>query len=114
MGKLLNSLDKKLTPNSRQDFKKYPSFNEIDLNQFHYRFRIDLYGYPRFLEILILLSIHRKIKYMKNEGTIARYIINIFDILNKILFSICKLFNFVYIYRAFKKRLKSYLKSLLS
>ena len=114
LGKLLNSLNKKLTPNSRQDFKYYPSFNEIDLNQFHYRFRIDLYGYPRFLEILILLSIHRKIEYMKNVGTNALYLINIFDIFNKILFSMCKFFNFVFIYRVCKKKLKSSLKSLLN
>ena len=114
LGKLLNNLGKKLTPTTRQDFINYPTYSDIDFNQFHYRFRLDLYGYPRFLEVLVLLSIHQKLEYLKSKEKILRYKIKIFDIFNIAFFRIFRFFNIIDKYKRTKKKLRKNLKSILN
>ena len=56
---LVNKLKIPITEGSRQDFYHgYPFFKEIDFGNYHFRFKLSPNLYPRYLEILTLLSIH--------------------------------------------------------
>ncbi len=92
LGKLLiDHLDVDLQQIERQDFKKYPKFDDIDFNQFHYRFRLDIWGYPRIVEPLVLLSLHFKINYLKSPSRLGRIKNFLFDQLCLLIFFISKL-----------------------
>ena len=92
LGKLLiQDLGYELSNIKRQDFKKYPKFKDIDFNQFHYRFRLDIWGYPRFVEPLVLLSLHFKINYLKNPNQFKRIKNYLFDQICSIIFFVAKI-----------------------
>tara|TARA_A100001015_G_scaffold237239_1_gene269784 strand:+ start:183 stop:551 length:369 start_codon:yes stop_codon:yes gene_type:complete len=88
---LIDHLDVDLQQIERQDFKKYPKFDDIDFNQFHYRFRLDIWGYPRIVEPLVLLSLHFKINYLKSPSRLGRIKNFLFDQLCLLIFFISKL-----------------------
>ena len=49
LAKLLNEHNIPLKIGYRQDFKSYPKIKEINSNNYHYGFRLDTSGIPRFL-----------------------------------------------------------------
>lgn len=56
---LVNKLKIPITQGYRQDFYHgYPFFREIDFSNYHFRFKLSPNLYPRYLEIITLLSIH--------------------------------------------------------
>ncbi len=112
LGKLLiDDLGIDLENIERQDFKKYPLFKDIDFNQFHYRFRLDIWGYPRILEPLVLLSLHFKVNYLKNPNRYDRIKIYLYDLFCLFIFLVAK---FIYLspreFKLFTKKLKKFLK----
>ena len=64
---LVNKLKIPITQGYRQDFYHgYPFFREIDFSNYHFRFKLSPNLYPRYLEILTLLSIHFRKSINKN------------------------------------------------
>ena len=111
LGKLLiEDLNYNLVSIPRQDFKKYPLNKDIDFNQFHYRFRLDLYGYPRFLEPLVVIGLHLKINYQKNPQMLKKVIYRVFDLFSLLLFFIAKKLYILYKYKVAIKKIKFFLK----
>ena len=82
---------------------------DIDFNQFHYRFRLDLYGYPRFLEVLSLLTIH--LEYKKNVSS-KKYVFFslVLRFISLSLFEILRIINPRFISDNFKKLFNKLLK----
>tara|TARA_B100001250_G_scaffold413578_1_gene448171 strand:- start:4194 stop:5105 length:912 start_codon:yes stop_codon:yes gene_type:complete len=93
LGKLLNENNIPLTIGYRQDFFGYPQINELNSDNYHFGFRLDTSGIPRFFEIISLLSINNKIKYLRKENKIRYVQIKIFDFVFHILFSIISTMN---------------------
>ncbi len=111
LGKLLlEDLRYDLVSTPRQDFKKYPLNKDIDFDQFHYRFRLDLYGYPRFLEPLVVIGLHLKINYQKNPEMLKKIIYRVYDLFSLLLFFIAKKLYFLPKYKVAVKKIKFFLK----
>lgn len=81
-----------------QDFLYgYPAFNNIDFTHYHYRFKLGNTSlklhYPRFLEVLILLSLHIKIKYIKNEKKSTKFLYLLMDYFLPLVFELLRYLN---------------------
>tara|TARA_X000001036_G_C20677964_1_gene804864 strand:+ start:434 stop:1354 length:921 start_codon:yes stop_codon:yes gene_type:complete len=111
LGKLLiQDLQIDLESIERQDFKKYPLFRDIDFNQFHYRFRLDLWGYPRILEPLVLISLHLKINFLKNPKKLKQLKIYFYDVICLFIFLLAKFTYLIPKYKELIKKSKLFLK----
>jgi hypothetical protein len=107
LGKLLlEELGYELSDLNRQDFIKYPLLNEVDSDQFHFRFRLDLHGYPRLIEPLVMVSIYMKINYQARPSTFQRKLIHTFDVIFKFIFLIAKLTYFLPKFRRYVRNIK--------
>jgi hypothetical protein len=111
LGKLLiEDLKIDLANIKRQDFKKYPLFKDIDFSQFHYRFRLDIWGYPRILEPLVLVSLHLKINYIKNPNKLDHLRIYSYDLFCLCIFFLARALYLLPKYKLFIKKLRIFLK----
>tara|TARA_A100001011_G_scaffold400791_1_gene518905 strand:- start:29793 stop:30683 length:891 start_codon:yes stop_codon:yes gene_type:complete len=103
---LVNKLKIPITQGYRQDFYNgYPFFNEIDLNNYHFRFKLSPNFYPRYLEILTLLSIHFR-KSLNNN-----LLVLIVDFMLYLIFKFLRFLNPKFIYyksRIFIMKIKKY------
>ena len=103
IGKLLNELEINPVEGSRYDIKGNIFNLNVDLNQYHYRCRIDNhYGYPRFLEYYVIKYLDKMI----NEIKISKFT----NFLFKYLFETSKIFYIQYpiwkLYSIIKKLIK--------
>jgi hypothetical protein len=89
---LISDLGIKVTEGYRQDFYDgYPFMNNIDFSNYHFRFKLSPNYYPRYLEIITLLSIHIRRKLI--DRAIYAPIIWIVDTFLFLLFRLFRLFN---------------------
>ncbi len=89
MGKFLtyeNNIE--LTIGSRQDFKNYPVEKNIDFDNYQFRFKLSDNYLPRFLEVLITISIHLKFLNYRQPIFVRNYLITLIDIFCGLLFKI--------------------------
>jgi len=93
LGKILYDLKVPLNPLERYDINSLKDLKNIDLDHYHYRFRIDKIGYPRILELIILKIINYKIQNKdKNIFFFNNLVIYVF----MILLTISKFLNVLY------------------
>lgn len=86
-----------------QIFKNYPLLKDMNNQSHHYRFRLDYYNIPRFLEVLVLEVIHFRVINKNNTSFIYKVNNLIIDTLFKPIFFIFQKINpNIYIYK-FKK-----------
>ena len=98
---LVNELGVPITEGFRQDFYYgYPFFNEIDFNNYHFRFKHSTEYYPRYMEIITLLSIHIRKKFLGKK--IFLPLIWSVDIILFLLYKLIRLVNPKYIKYIFK------------
>ena len=93
LAKLLNEHNIPLKIGYRQDFKSYPKIKEINSNNYHYGFRLDTSGIPRFFEIISLLSINNKLKFLAKENKRVYVLQHIYDFIFSSVFSIISAVN---------------------
>lgn len=92
--------DKKIshTKGYRQDFYDgYPLMKDIDIKNYHYRFSSGKNFYPRYLEIITLLSLHFRTNLIKNNRKVSIAIFLLFDLIFYLVYEIFKIFNPLYI-----------------
>ncbi len=88
----------------REDYYNgIPKTKNIDHKNYHYRFRLDLQYYPRYLECLVLINLYFKFKTNVFESKNWQIIFMIIDFLLNIVFLILKLINPKYINFLFGK-----------
>ena len=93
---LVNELGVPITKGFRQDFYDgYPFLKNIDFENYHFRFKLSPNFYPRYLEVVTLLSIHirRKIK----DHILFRPLIFIVDVFLFIIYKILRFLNIEFI-----------------
>lgn len=109
IGKLLhNELGIQIHPGTYQDFLYgYPFTKDINFDYYHYRFKLGNTSlklhYPRFLEVLILISLHIKTQGKKYSKNILKLLAIFIDLLFPILFEIFRILNPNYYLNIFKK-----------
>ena len=108
---LANKLKIPITQGYRQDFYDgYPFFKEIDFGNYHFRFKLSLNFYPRYLEILTLLSIHFRKSINKNV------LVLIVDFMLYLIFKFLRFLNPNFIYyksRIFIMKLRKHTKNII-
>jgi hypothetical protein len=93
---LVNDLGVPITEGFRQDFYYgYPFLKDIEYENYHFRFKLSTNFYPRYLEIITLLSIHLRKKIKDNK--ILLTIVLIIDILLFLIYKLLKLLNYEFI-----------------
>ena len=55
-----------------QKFKNYPFLKDMNDESFQYRFRLDLYNIPRFLEVLIFEIINFRVINKKIQALLTK------------------------------------------
>tara|TARA_B100001996_G_C18670137_1_gene596396 strand:- start:2900 stop:3820 length:921 start_codon:yes stop_codon:yes gene_type:complete len=111
IGKLLHKeLGIPIHPGTYQDFLYgYPTLKDINFDYFHYRFKLGNTSlklhYPRFLEVLILISLHVKTQSKKNSKNILKLLSAFFDFFFPIIFEIFRILNPNYYLAILKKAL---------
>lgn len=107
---LTKDLNVPITIGKRQDFYHgLPRKRDVVLENYHFRFNLRDTFYPRFLEVLSLLSIHLENK--ENLNSIKYTLINyIFRFISLFLFKVFKVINPRYIIHNFKNLLNKLLK----
>lgn len=96
-----------ITQFDMQIFKNYPFFKDINNESFQYRFRLDLYNIPRFLEVLVFEIIHFRVINKKNTSFTYKITNLILDTLMKPIFFIFQKINpniYIYKFKKFKYR----------
>ena len=108
---LVNKLKIPITQGYRQDFYHgYPFFREIDFSNYHFRFKLSPNLYPRYLEILTLLSIHFRKSINKNV------LVLIVDFMLYLIFKFLRFLNPNFIYyksRIFIMKLRKHTKNII-
>lgn len=95
IGKLLIE-EMKITINEgfRQDFYDgYPLTKKINTENYHYRFSSGKLYYPRYLEVLTLLSLHFRMNSIKNNRKFLLSLFRLSDIFFVIIYEILKYLN---------------------
>jgi len=99
IGKLLvKELGIPIHPGTYQDFLYgYPTLKDIDFDSYHYRFKLGNTSlklhYPRYLEVLILISLHLKAHYTRTPKTLLKFLIIFLDFLFPIVFEVLRILN---------------------
>lgn len=96
-----------ITQFDMQKFKNYPFLKDINDESFQYRFRLDLYNIPRFLEVLIFEIINFRVINKKNTSFTYKITNLILDTLMKPIFLIFQKINpniYIYKFKKFKYR----------
>ena len=98
LGHLIEKFNIKHSSLERYDIESLSDIKNLDMNYFHFRFRIDKSGYPRIFEILILKIIHLKTKNAQDpRNKISQQIVTkIFLNFLLLLLIISKIFNIMY------------------
>ena len=98
LGHLIKKFNIKHSSLERYDIESLSDIKNLDMNYFHFRFRIDKSGYPRIFEILILKIIHLKTKNAQDpRNKISKQIVTkIFLNFLLLLLIISKIFNIMY------------------
>tara|TARA_Y100000992_G_C21253781_1_gene487366 strand:- start:109 stop:987 length:879 start_codon:yes stop_codon:yes gene_type:complete len=80
IGKLLQENNIKTTPGKRFDVEGNVFAQPIDIENYHFRCRIDNhYGYPRFLEKYVLLEVHKRMSgsFKKSNNKLLNFVFKI-------------------------------------
>ena len=110
IGKLLiKNLEVPVTEGYYQDFLHgYPLFKDIDFENYHYRFKLGSVAhtpyYPRYLEIITLLSIHLRKKIGTKKSSILSFFVYLVDLTVYLIYEIFRILNPHFI----KYKLKSF------
>ncbi len=112
LGKFLFDRKIKIKSGYRQDFNFFPTLNEFNFNNYHYGFRLDTSGIPRFLEILSIYSIRSKLKYFNDNKKFQFLIIKITDFIFTAIFKIIFFINIKHQSKNYKLKMNSLLEKL--
>ena len=108
IGKILHeNLKIDITQFNIQKFENYPLKKDINLQNYHFRFRLDLYNFPRFLEVLVFEIIHFRVVNKNNKSIVYKFCNLLIDLLAKPLFFVFQKINpkiYTYKFRSFKYR----------
>ena len=104
IGKLLiNELGIETQEGYRQDFyNRLPINRDIDINNYHYRFKLTVSHHPRYLEAVVLVLLHFKFEKKFYESYIWKLIFDILDLILFIVFGIIRLLNPHYLLSIFR------------
>ncbi len=99
IGKLLiKKLKVPVTQGYYQDFLHgYPLFKDIDFKNYHYRFKLGSIAYtpyyPRYLEIITLLSIHLRKKISTKKSLTLTFFVSLIDLTVYLIYETFRILN---------------------
>ena len=87
LGKLMKKIRIVPTPGKLFQMKSSPFKVKVDVSHYHYRCKIEEFGYPRFLESFVIRSLYKEINKKENQEKYFYF---------HYIFVLFKLFNFNY------------------
>jgi hypothetical protein len=96
LGKLCGLLDIKLIPKEVLHVDSKILKGELDKNEIAYRCKMELSGYPRFLDRYFIQLVHDNLNDIYNKNTVLLY---------RIIFNLIKFFNLKYIYLQYNSKI---------